>query len=285
MTRAVDGFRLAYDRNGSGPAVVLLHGWPGDRTDFHAVGPLLADRADVVVPDLRGFGESDKHEAPPADAYSAAAQARGVAGLVEQLDLDHPVLAGYDVGSRVAQVLAAARPDLVGALVVTPPVPGIGDRVLSPTAQREFWYQNFHQLDLAVDLLDGRAGAVRRYLRHFWSHWSGPEFTLTDERLDHLTRRYAAPGAFTASISWYRAGAGTLARALTETAPRPENRLPIPTTILWPGSDPLFPTDWADRVDEFFAAATVRVLDGVGHYVPLEAPQQFAGAVTSRLRP
>lgn len=284
MTRAVDGFRLAYDRNGSGPAVVLLHGWPGDRADFHAVGPLLTDRADVVVPDLRGFGESDKHEAPPADAYSAAAQARSVAALIEQLDLDHPVVAGYDVGSRVAQVLAASRPDLVSALVITPPVPGVGDRVLSPTAQREFWYQSFHQLDLAVELVDGQAGAVRRYLRHFWSHWSGPEFTLSDERLDHLTRRYAAPGAFTASIGWYRAGAGTVARSLTETAPRPANRLAMPTAILWPAADPLFPPEWGDRADEFFAAATVRVLDGVGHYVPLEAPQEFAGAITARLR-
>ena len=60
-SRPVDGFPLAYERAGSGPPVVLLHGWPGDRTDYEAVVPLLAPEFEVVVPDLRGFGASDKH--------------------------------------------------------------------------------------------------------------------------------------------------------------------------------------------------------------------------------
>ena len=54
ITRAVDGFRLAFDRTGRGPAVVLLHGWPGDRQDYRHVVPLLSEVADVVVPDLEG---------------------------------------------------------------------------------------------------------------------------------------------------------------------------------------------------------------------------------------
>src|SRR6478752_1318745 len=60
LSNVVDGFRLAYDRIGDGPAVVLLHGWPGDRTDYRVLAPILAERGfEVVVPDLRGFGESD----------------------------------------------------------------------------------------------------------------------------------------------------------------------------------------------------------------------------------
>src|ERR1700752_924421 len=96
----VDGFRLAYQRAGQGPAVLLLHGWPGDRTDYREVVPLLAGAADVIVPDLRGFGESDRHPADPAEQYGAAAQARSVIGLIGELGLDRPVLAGYDIGSR-----------------------------------------------------------------------------------------------------------------------------------------------------------------------------------------
>ena len=84
---AIDGFRLAYERTGSGPAVLLLHGWPGDRTDYRAVAPLVSRAADVIVPDLRGFGESDKHPADPALQYNAAAQARSVAGLIGELGL------------------------------------------------------------------------------------------------------------------------------------------------------------------------------------------------------
>src|SRR6185312_11617667 len=170
---AIDGFRLAYDRTGTGPAVLLLHGWPGDRTDYREVVPLVAPAADVIVPDLRGFGESDKHPADPAAHYSAAAQARSLIGLIGELALGPVVLAGYDVGSRIAQAIARDRADLVRALVIAPPLPGIGDRILAPAAQREFWYQAFHNLELAVQLVDGQPGAVRSYLRHFWSHWSG----------------------------------------------------------------------------------------------------------------
>src|SRR5499433_2541752 len=97
---AIDGFRLTYERTGSGPAVLLLHGWPGDRTDYRAVVPLVSRSADVIVPDLRGFGESDKHPAEPARQYNAAAQARSIAGLIAELALGPAVIAGYDIGSR-----------------------------------------------------------------------------------------------------------------------------------------------------------------------------------------
>ena len=225
---AVDGFELAYDRAGTGPAVVLLHGWPGDRTDYRELAPLLVDAADVVVPDLRGFGESDKPAGAPVEQYSGPAQARSVAGLIEQLGLDRPVVVGYDVGSRVAQALARGRPDLVGALVVAPPLPGIGGRVLDPQAIPEFWYQPFHQLPLSAQLVDGNPRAVRDYLAHFWAHWSGPDFTLPAADLEHLVAVYSPPGAFTASINWYRSGAGAVSSSLAEVAPEPEQRIGTP---------------------------------------------------------
>jgi pimeloyl-ACP methyl ester carboxylesterase len=137
LSAPVDGFRLAYDRHGGGRPVVLLHGWPGDRTDYRALAPLLAPSFDVVVPDLRGFGESEKHVAEPAVAYGADGQSRSVVGLVEELGLDRPVFAGYDIGSRIAQAIARNRPDVVGALVISPPLPGVGTRVLSAEAQQE----------------------------------------------------------------------------------------------------------------------------------------------------
>ncbi|MGI5211479.1 alpha/beta fold hydrolase [Plantactinospora sp. CA-290183] len=284
-TLPVDGFRLAYDRTGSGPVVVLLHGWPGDRTDYREVVARLSSSAEVVVPDLRGFGESDKHPADPASQYDADAQARSVVGLIEELGLGQAVLGGYDIGSRIAQTVARTRPDLVRALVISPPLPGVGDRILGAQAQREFWYQSFHQLDLAERLIDGKPEGVRAYLRHFWSHWSGPDFELTVEHLDHLVSMYAEPGAFTAAIGWYRGGAGAVARSLAERAPRPEDRLAVPTTVLWPELDPLFPRAWADRIDEFFADAELRHVDGVGHFTPLECPAEFAEALTDAVRP
>ncbi|WP_138732223.1 alpha/beta fold hydrolase [Modestobacter excelsi] len=282
-TQPVDGFSLAYDRSGTGPAVVLLHGWPGSREDFRLVRPLLAGGADVVAPDLRGFGESDKHAVDPDEGYSGAAQARSISALLGELALGPVVLAGYDIGSRIAQAVAQAFPDRVRALVITPPVPGAGRRVLDPTAQTEFWYQHFHRLPLAAELLDGDPDAVRSYLRHFWTSWSGPSFSPTDDDLDRLATSYGQPGAFTSSIGWYRAGPGILARALAERAPGPADRLQVPVHVLWPGHDPLFPPEWGDRLGEFFTDVTVTPLPDAGHFVPVEAPEAFAAAIRTAL--
>jgi pimeloyl-ACP methyl ester carboxylesterase len=278
MSEATDGFRLAYDRSGAGPPVLLLHGWPGDRRDYREVVARLAG-LEVVVPDLRGFGESDKHAADPADAYSATAQARSVVALLGELDLQDVVIAGYDIGSRIAQNIAADQPDRLRGLVIAPPLPGIGARILDAGAQREFWYQSFHQLDLAEQLIDGKPDAVRAYLAHYWSHWSGPSFQLPAADLDRLAERYAAPGAFVASIGWYRAGAGSVAHSLAEQVPAATDRLHVPTTVLWPEHDPLFPAAWSDRLHDFFDAAQLRMLPGAGHFTPLEAPDAFAAAI------
>jgi pimeloyl-ACP methyl ester carboxylesterase len=99
-SRPVDDFRLAYERHGSGPAVILLHGWPGDRTDFAELVPRLSCFAQVIVPDLRGFGASDKHdvanEAP--DTFASAIRRR----------LDSPA------ASRSAKPQAAPSPNIGG---------------------------------------------------------------------------------------------------------------------------------------------------------------------------
>ena len=268
---------LAYDRTGTGAAVVAVHGWPGDRQDFAAVAELLPD-ADVVRPDLLGFGGSPK----PADGdYGAAAQSTRVRELMDELGIARAVLVGYDVGSRVAQTPAVAHPERVAALVVAPPLPGAGARVLEPSAQPEFWYQAFHQLSLVEEIVDGRPDAVRAYLRHFWTHWSGPAFTPSDALLDRLTTAYAEPGAFTASIGWYRAGSAMIARSLAETPP--EQRCAAPVTVLWPEHDPLFPRAWSDRLEEWYSDVDLRGIDGVGQFSPVEAPDVWAAAIRERL--
>jgi pimeloyl-ACP methyl ester carboxylesterase len=283
----VDGFRLAFDRYGkkSAPPVVLLHGWPGNRHDYRRVVPILGKVADVIVPDLRGFGGSDKHAVAVRHFYSATAQASSVVGLIKELGLSDVVLAGYDVGSRVAQSVARMHPGLVQALVLSPPLPGAGDRVLTAQAEGEFWYQVFHQLPLAGQLIDGNPDAVREYLRHFWSHWSGPNFTLSEDDLDRLVADYALPGAFTSSIAWYRAGAGMIAQSLTELPPERAIKIHVPTDVLWPGHDPLFPREWADRLEHYFIDVQLHFADDVGHFTPLECPDQFAELVLIRARP
>ena len=213
---------------------MLLHGWPGDRNDFRDVVSRLAPHRRVVVPDLRGFGDSDKHDADPARQYGAAAQVRSVVGLITDLGLGAVVVGGCDVGS-VAHTLACHRPDLLHAMVLAPPMPGIGDRTLSAESQREFWYRSFHRLGLAEQLLDGKPDAVRPYLRFFWERWSGPDFVVNETQLERLTANYSSPGAFRASIAWYRAGPD--AYTLNRPVPAPPVPVSTPLTVPWPDHD------------------------------------------------
>jgi pimeloyl-ACP methyl ester carboxylesterase len=278
----VDGFELSYDDHpGDGGVVVLLHGWPGDRHDYRAVVPLLAGHRRVVVPDLRGFGETTGPTDAAPTEFGADAQARSVIALIESVADGPVVVGGYDVGSRTAQAVARSRPDLLRGMVISPPVPGVGSRILAPDPQQEFWYQSFHRLALAERLLDGSPAAVRDYLEHFWTHWSGPNYVPEPAELDRLAAAYGRPGAFVASINWYRSGSGAVARALGEQTPDPADRIAPSTTLLWPEHDPLFPRAWSDKVDDWFANAQLQFVDGVGHFVPVEAPEVFAAAILS----
>jgi pimeloyl-ACP methyl ester carboxylesterase len=170
-------------------------------------------------------------------------------------------------------------------MVLSPPLPGAGDRVLSPHAQGELWYQAFHQLPLAAQLIDGNPDAVREYLRHFWIHWSGPNFTLTEEDLVRLVADYALPGAFTASIAWYRAGAGMTAQSLTELPPDRAIKIHVPTDVLWPQRDPLFPREWSDRLEHYFTDVELYFAFDAGHFTPLECPEQLVELILIRARP
>jgi pimeloyl-ACP methyl ester carboxylesterase len=103
--------------------------------------------------------------------------------------------------------------------------------------------------------------------------------SLDRSELDRLTSLYGDPGAFVASIGWYRAGAGTVATSLGERPPPAQERIPAPTTVLWPEHDPLFPREWGDRIEEFFSrvtVVTVHALPGAGHFSPLEAADRWA---------
>ena len=157
-------------------------------------------------------------------------------------------------------------------------------RVTGPITVRSFRWSRpppTSSFPTRAELIDGKPDAVRAYLRHFWSHWSGPGYEPTESHLDHLLSVYGQPGAFAASIAWYRAGGATVAVSLAERVPDVDNRIAVPTTVPWPDHDPLFRFEWSDRIGSFFTAATLRRLHGAGHFTPLERPQDFAAAVTA----
>lgn len=279
---------IAYERTGAGTPVVCLHGWPGASSDYRELVGLLEPLADVVVPDLVGFGASftpSDVERPPSE-FGRDAQVDAVLGLIDSLDLDEVVLVGYDLGSSAAIALARRVPDRVRGLVLGNPVhPGAARLALEARQRSEFWYQDFHQLDVASSLIDGKPEAVRSYLGHIWGHWGARPVASVDGVTDALVASYARPGAFTVSLNWYRSGSGMIATALDATSPSflPPRPVSATATVLWGALDPIFPPAFAEGLSDTLTRHELRMLDDVGHFVPLEAAAETADAVRAHL--
>jgi pimeloyl-ACP methyl ester carboxylesterase len=277
---------IAYSRFGGGTPVVCLHGWPGSSADYAQALPLLERDADVIVPDLVGFGASfapDDVSRPPGD-FGRDAQAGAVLELMDALDLAPAVLVGYDVGSTTAIALARRAPERVRALVLgNPGHPGSLHHAFDVDQRGEFWYQDFHQLALAEQLIDGSPTAVRAYLQHTWGRWGARAVARVDGVTDQLVASYARPGAFTVSLNWYRSGSATVAMALAAAGTEPPPPVSTSTTVLWGEQDPLFTPRFSENLGVTFSSYELHRLPDVGHFVPLEAAVEVAEAVRARL--
>lgn len=113
---------------------------------------------------------------------------------------------------------------------------------------------------------------MRDHLAFLVDAWAATRTLTTGPRFDAVVAAYARPGAFEASIAWYRDNVGY-------GGGRPSD---VPTTMLWPDRDPLFPTAWADELHTWFSDVQLRVVPS-GHVVPLEAPDAVAAAILARL--
>ncbi|WP_341955329.1 alpha/beta hydrolase [Microbacterium sp. LWH13-1.2] len=259
----------------TGDRVILVHGWPGLPSDFDAVRDALQP-ATVIVPDLRGFGSAFAGDLPLSEATADAHAHRLLDALDRVPGGGRTVIAGYDIGSRIAQAALRLDPSRFHGAVLTPAYPGIGDRATAPSLAPVFWYQHFQREPIATALIDGRPDAVASYLDHLWGAWSGSTAPQTHPRREELVAAYSRPGAFAASIRWYLANHGYRAdRSPVET----------PAVMLWPTEDPLFPIEWSDRLGEHFTDITLQLVEGSGHFLPIEAPSAFADAIRSFLSP
>jgi pimeloyl-ACP methyl ester carboxylesterase len=258
---------------GDGPAIVMLHGWPGFWYDYRHVLRPAGRLGRCIAPDFFGFGESERILGDPADVADEEAFARDIVDLFDALKIDQALLVGHDIGSAVGPAVARLAPGRVqGLLLLNPTHPYVGDKRFRPEAQRESWYQWFHQLPLAEWLIDGDRERVRLYLSHFYEHWAGNVRTSPNE-LERIVDAYSSPGAFASSLQWYR--------ARVRRRDRPDTPLPIgtPTIALWGDRDPMRPLDHRQGFQLAFTNSRDHVLSGVGHFVPAEAPDAVVAAI------
>jgi pimeloyl-ACP methyl ester carboxylesterase len=193
-TAQVNGTTLHYVRGGTGPAVILLHGFPEDWYAYHRVMPLLAKQFTVVAVDLRGMGGS----AVTTAGYDAANMAEDVHQLAERLHLEHVYVVGHDIGGMVAYAFARRYPETSrGVMMLDIPLPGLGPWD-SVKADPIAWHINFQQTpDLPEQLIAGRETI---YFRYFLD-----KSTFSDADVAHYAKSYAAPEHLRAVLEIYRA--------------------------------------------------------------------------------
>lgn len=269
-----NGARFHYARMGppGAPKLVLLHGWPEFWLTWRRNLPVLAERYDVIVPDIRGFGESRSLDRP-ADAPLPPEQVSDdLAALLDALGIARIGLVAHDVGATCAQAFARAHPDhLVGLFTFNCPHHGIGRRWASADAIPECWYQYFHQTPVAARLVGRDRHSCRDYLRFILGHWSHNPDTFDDD-LDLWVDNFLQPGVLEGGFAWYN-GVDAARRRLISDGPPDLPRLTCPTRVLWGRSDKVLRPDWTDTLGMVFAdLRAVDVVDGAGHFVHYEVP-------------
>ena len=260
-------------RGGSGPPVLLLHGWPQTHVQWHAVAPRLAERHTVVCADLRGHGDSSK---PPGGeghaAYSKRAMALDQVELMEELGFRRFALAGHDRGARVAFRLALDHPGRVArlALLDIAPTLTVLRSVDRDVATRIYhWFFLSQPADLPERLIAADPDFSLRWHLRAWS--GGDDSFFAPEALAEYARCFRDPEAVAANCEDVRAL--TTIDAADDEADLGRKRIECPLHVLWGSTfvrgDLVAPwRDWADDVSG-------QALDA-GHFLAEERPQETA---------
>ena len=261
---------LHYVTAGTGPPVVLLHGWPQTWWEWRHIIPALAASYTVIAPDMRGLGDSSR----PLTGYDKQTVAGDIWHLVhDTLGHETFLLVGHDWGGPVAYALAAGHPDAVEKLVILDVVvPGCGGD-FSEGGRR--WHHQFHMTpDLPEALVAGREA---EYLGWFYRTFSYRPDAIGPDDLAEFLRTYTQPGALRAGFNFYRtipedaaANAKTIAKF----------KLPMPVLALGGGVSYPHGRGRGTEPEESLKRVALDVTGGVipdcGHFIPEEAPDALS---------
>jgi len=267
------------------PVVVLLHGFPYDVLAYAESSAILVQSGlRVITPYLRGFGPTRFIDAETPRSGQQAALAFDLLALMDALDVQHAVVAGYDWGGRAACIVAALYPSRVTGLVT-----GNGYNLQNipaaalpadPAAEARMWYQYY------LHGARGQAGLQtdrRAFCHLLWQMWS-PKWRFSDATFAATAESFDNADFVDVVVHSYRHRFGLVAGdpALEhwEAALALQPPVSVPTISLDGDSDGLLATGGsAHHAPHFTGPYSHRVLAGIGHNIPQEAPRAFAQAV------
>jgi pimeloyl-ACP methyl ester carboxylesterase len=268
-----------------GPAVILLHGWPYDIHSYAEVAPLLAAEGyRVVIPYLRGYGTTSFLSGDTPRNGQQSALAVDTIALMDALDIDEAIVAGFDWGARTANVVAALWPARCrGHVSVSGYLIGnqeAGKVPLPPQAEQQWWYQYYFATER------GRAGYDKyrhEFARVIW-RTASPKWSFDDATFDRSAASFENPDHVAIAIHNYRWRLGLAeGEAQYDDFEKQLARSPVirvPTITLEGDANGAPHPDPSSYSDKFSGRYTHRTITGgIGHNLPQEAPRAFAEAV------
>ncbi len=275
----VDGINLSVTRAGpaGGDPVILLHGFPEDWSCWRGqIGPLAEAGFDVLAPDQRGYGASDKPRGVA--AYGLDRLADDVAGLIESTGRPSASLVGHDWGGVVAWWTAVRHPARVDRLaILNAPHPVVFRRYLRthPAQLLRSWYVFFFQVPRLAEAMFRRRnwrGLARALVR------SSRPGTFSEADLERYRRAWSEPGAITSMIHWYRAAL----RHPPATSADP--RVHLPTLLIWGARDHFLARGLAERSLALCDAGRLEWFEEATHWVQHEEPERVNRLLIDFLR-
>jgi len=264
------------------PPVIMVHGFPESHRTWRGVAPLLGDRLQLIMPDLRGFGDSDRPQ--EVANYATDTLVADIFALADALEVDRFALVGHDWGGAIAWAAALrGNPRIERLAIVNSPHPLIFQKsLIEDEAQRAAsqYMRAFRNpgMEAGIEAMGFDSFFDKSFAKHVDVTKIPPE-----ERQIYIDQ-WSRPGALTAMLNWYRSSQ-VMVPAVGENAAMPAwvargvPKLKIPVRVVWGLEDKALLPIQLEGIGEVGDDVEVFPLSNVGHFAPWEAPQQVAAAL------
>ena len=264
----VNGVRISYKIGGQGPAVLLLHGYAETSHMWLPLMPQLATSRTVIVPDLRGAGNSER----PQSGYDKKTMAKDIHELVQQLGYKEVSIVGHDIGLMVAYAYAAQFPSEVNKVVLMDAfLPGVGDWK-SVWLMRDLWHFHFYG-ETPLALVKGRE---RTYFEHFWNDFAADRtHSVPEADRQFYAAAYARDDGMRAGFEYFK----NFEQDAKDFAALSTTKLNMPLLVL--SGEKASGTFLIDQAKLVATNVTGNVVQGSGHWLMEEAPDRVIPALVT----